>query len=431
MNETYGMKITADTSDIEKKLTSLQNKFNKTKEAGEKLKKSVSQRIKAGEIKITGIGNQWEDEMKKNEARYEAWRKKQSGPLQPSNVISFNQGDDGAINNKKKEMDDLGNTAKKTQNIFRQLGNSIKNAFSGLRIAPEVDNSAIIKIAELRRQIAEMKKEFQNMAPGTKKFEQYAQSIAEAEQNLKGLVDQQKKAKQTTNDLDNSAQKSSSGIANSFSKARKNIIRFALSLFSIRSIFSLVGRASSAYLAQDTELAGKLQSAWAGLGAFLAPLIEWIANKIIKLVKYMNVFIKAVTGQDLLAKASKKATDRIKAQTKATKQLNKSLSDMDEITNIQKDENTGTGGKEGENPFDNFNDVELNPKIVKFLEDLGTKIRNLWDNYLKPFVDWVIKNWKWVALVVVGAFILKTILKIKKAGNLGEYDAAVLSLNME
>lgn len=45
-------------------------------------------------------------------------------------------------------------------------------------------------------------------------------------------------------------------------KITSKMKRFALSLFSIRSIWALVSKASSAYLAQDTEKADKLQSVW-------------------------------------------------------------------------------------------------------------------------------------------------------------------------
>ena len=173
-----------------------------------------------------------------------------------------------------------------------------------------------------------------------------------------------------------------SKLGSEIGRASKRMLRFGLSVLSIRGIFSMVSRASRAYLEQDTALAGKLQSAWAGLGAFLAPLIEKIANMILKLVGYMNIFIKAVTGQDLLAKASAKATAKIKDQTKATKGLNKSLTDMDEITNIQDETSGAGGGADITNPFDNFKDVELP-----------------WADKIKAFGEWFGEHWP---LIVMG-----------------------------
>ena len=105
-----------------------------------------------------------------------------------------------------------------------------------------------------------------------------------------------------------------------------NIKRFGLALLSIRSIWALVSRASSAYLAQDTELAGKLQSVWVGLGAILAPVIELIAGLIAKAVTFINYLIKALTGVDLIAKATTKS---VKGTTGAVKGLNKALASFE------------------------------------------------------------------------------------------------------
>ena len=237
-----------------------------------------------------------------------------------------------------------------------------------------IGQQTTLKMAELKRTISSLKTEMKDTDVGSQAFKEYAMAIDGAEKELKQL--QQTQKRNVFSDMSAGIGK----LGNQIEGFGKKILRFGLALLSIRSIFRLVSRASSAYLSYDTELADKLQSAWAGLGAFLAPLIDWIANKIIKLVKYMNIFIKAVTGQDLLAKASKKATASIKDQTKATKALNKSLSDLDEITNIQKDENTGVGGAGGiEDPFKNIGDAKINMKWAKRIQEFG---------------EWVKKNWK-------------------------------------
>lgn len=289
--------------------------------------------------------------------------------------------------------------------IGQNMADKIKQSWKKTDIKANVgiDEKNVTRIAELRREISTLKSEMRGIQPGTQLFGEYANAINDADQELKQLINSQNKAKNTTNQLGNSSNKAGNDMKKAFNKTRNSILRTALSLFSIRSIFSLVSKASSAYLSQDTDLAGKLQSAWAGLGAFLAPIIESIANKILKLVKYMNVFIKAVTGQDLLAKASKKATDRINAQTKATKKLNKSLSEMDEITNIQ-DETSETGGDEMENPFANFEDVEI---------DTG------WADKIKKFGEWVKTNSPFIIAGIIG--ITLAIGGLKVAMGAGEF----------
>lgn len=294
--------------------------------------------------------------------------------------------------------------------------NQIRSAWSGNRI--DVDTQeATIKIMELKAQIRQLKTEMKSTTPGSRAFKEYASAIGSAEAELKQLTKAQKNANKEVDKTSAKSAGTGTNVTNAFSKMRNSVLRFALSLFSIQSILSGVSKASSEYLSADTDLANKLSSAWAGLGAFLAPIIEAIANKILKLVKYMNIFIKAVTGQDLLAKASKKATASLKKQNKATKELNHSLSDMDEITNISKDENKKTGA-EGENPFKTFDDVPIDQGIAEKLEKLGKKVREFWDNILKPFFGWVKDNWKWLLPLVaaVGIGILLFGSRFKKSG---------------
>lgn len=205
-----------------------------------------------------------------------------------------------------------------------------------------------------------------------------------ATKNIKNYIKSIRKAKIETN-LFNKDSNETKKTGKIFKDLRNKVLRYGLALFGIRSIYSLVSRASSAYLSADIKLAEKLQSVWAGLGAFLAPVIEKIANTLIKLVSYLNIFVKAVTGQDMLARASKKATDNIKKQTSATKSLNKALSGLDEITNIM-DDSAGTGTPEIENPFDNFTGGEELP----FAENI------------RAFGEWVKINTPFITAGLVG-----------------------------
>lgn len=76
---------------------------------------------------------------------------------------------------------------------------------------------------------------------------EFANSFKKLEKEAKSFNEMNKGVNQLTKGID---------------KVTSKIKRFALSLFSIRGIYALVSRASSAYLSQDTELANKLQSVW-------------------------------------------------------------------------------------------------------------------------------------------------------------------------
>lgn len=136
-------------------------------------------------------------------------------------------------------------------------------------------------------------------------------------------------------------QASNHDFSSSLKKGISSVKRFALALFSVRSAFSVISRASSAYLSQDEELSNKIQAAWIGLGAMFESVLSSMANGLLKLVGYINVFVKSLTGVDYLPKAmdkAKKKTDSsakaIKKARKEAKALKGDLAGFDEINNI-------------------------------------------------------------------------------------------------
>ena len=195
--------------------------------------------------------------------------------------------------------------------------------------------------------------------------------------------------------LNNTSVDTGKNINDNFDKGIKKIKNLALSLFSLRSIYTLVSKASSAYLSQDTELANKLQSTWSALGSFLSPLIEWIGNLVAKAVGYINVFVKALTGIDYIAKSNAKALNK---QAKAQKELNKQTFAFDEINKLNDTKNDSTGSGISSSLFQT---PDLDDRIVKKLQDLAY---------------WIKENWSWLKLlgemflVVFGAYKIAKIL---------------------
>lgn len=189
------------------------------------------------------------------------------------------------------------------------------------------------------------------------------------------------------------------GTSKGFDKGIKTLKRFALSLFSVGSIFAGVSKASSAYLSQNEELAKKLQSVWIGLGSFLEPAINAISNVMLKGLGYLNEFIKALTGVDYIAKANAKALEK---QTKAQAKLNKETQQYD-FDVIRRQQNiSSTSADEGIDTSGLINIPELNENIVKRLQDMA---------------KWLKENWYWIKevgkaiLLVFGIKAIENILK--------------------
>lgn len=151
----------------------------------------------------------------------------------------------------------------------------------------------------------------------------------------------------------------------------KVVKKVGLRILGLSTIYGIVSRASSAYLSQDTELAQKLQSVWVGLGSFLAPVLELMANVMAKAVGYLNVFITALTGTDYIANANAKALNK---QAKAQAGLNKAVErysyDFDVIRKQDSQNDGGVGGL-GDIDTSGFQMPELNEKVVEKLKKLA------------------------------------------------------------
>ena len=176
--------------------------------------------------------------------------------------------------------------------------------------------------------------------------------------------------KESMQDVGNEADKITNKISKGFKKGSTTLKRFALSLFSIGSIYATVSKASSTWLSQDTELAQKLQNVWIGLGALVSPVIEKISDLMLKALGYLNEFVKALSGGriDFIAKANAKALEK---QTKAQKELNRQTYDFDEIRK-QQEQNAGvsSGISSG-----GISIPELDNRLVKKLQDLAKWLR--------------------------------------------------------
>ena len=167
-----------------------------------------------------------------------------------------------------------------------------------------------------------------------------------------------------------------------FKNAGNTLKKFGLRLFGIGTTFAFVSRASSAYLSQNEEVANKLKGIWTFLGELVGPVIDFIADGLLKLIGYINVFIKALTGIDLVARANAKALNK---QAQAQHNLNKETQqyDFDVIrtqTSTSSDSGVSNGSASGliEIP-------ELNQGIVEKLQSLA---------------KWLKENYKWLLAIV-------------------------------
>ena len=299
---------------------------------------------------------------------------------------------------------------------FNEKINQIKSSFSGIKDKKIEFSSNTAQLEYLEYEIKEISALLADNA--RKPFMNESEAL-KTQAQLEKITQRYNKLKQAAEDVEIQGNKTSNSLSNGIDKTMSKLKRFALSLFSIRSIYSLLSRASSAYVSQDVALSNKLQAVWVGLGSLLAPVIDGIATALIKGVKYINIFIKALTGVDLLAKAMQKSMN---GATSSAKTLSKTLAGFDELNNL--DTNSDVSSPSIDTSWvDAFNNVEINTDWAEIIENIGTRIREAW--------EWITNNWHIVAigiLGVVGAIFALNLISSKLFGGVGNKLASAIKI---
>lgn len=159
----------------------------------------------------------------------------------------------------------------------------------------------------------------------------------------------------------------------SLEKGINSIKKFALSLLSVRSAFSLVSKAAQSYLSFDTSLNDSLQNSWNTLGSLLAPVLEYVVGLFSKLTSAVALLVKSLTGIDLVAKANAKSLDK---QSKSAKSASQSLSSIDDIDTLS----TGSGGSSEDTPTITTEDIDISP-----LEAFANRVKEIFSTLFEPF----------------------------------------------
>lgn len=293
LKDTFKQGFTTNTGETENKIRTLQDEVKK-------LEKS----LKSGQWKNSNIEAGIKDSISKSEAEI----KRLENTMNTVNLTPGGQAGQGfknILDNMKVGISQFVSGAK---DGLGQLGSvamgGVKNAFIGLGNVIKKTVGGAVNLA-------------------VKGFKNLGSAIANAGKKILGF------------------NKNSNGMNTGLNKGIAGLKRFALSLFGIQSAFRAVSKATSAYLSMDQELSKNIQNTWAGLGSFLAPVLEYLVGLFQKFLAYANAVMKALTGINFVARANAKAMSKAGSSAKSA---NKALAGFDELNNINQDTGKGAGG---------------------------------------------------------------------------------------
>lgn len=166
-------------------------------------------------------------------------------------------------------------------------------------------------------------------------------------------------------DLSN-ANEQISKMSEGISKVTGKVTRWILAVFSVRSAYMAVRQAMDILSSTNDNLARQLDSIKLIFATALEPIVNFIVDIVSTGIAYLNVFIKALSGVDIIANANAKA---IAQQAKKQKDLNKQIASFDEINKASSKNTANT------NQASTFETPKLDDAVVKKLQDLAYWIK--------------------------------------------------------
>lgn len=204
-------------------------------------------------------------------------------------------------------------------------------------------------------------------------------------------------------------------LNNSLNSAKKLVS----GIFKIASAYALIGKASSAYLATDSNTTKQIETNWIGLGTILEPAIKFIADLMKKAVTSVLYFLSVLTGTDYIARAN---TNALKKQTNATKELakanEKAIYSFDEmnIQNTNKSDNSSSIDDGIMSSLFDINDVSESTR--KSIEKVANALKPIY-SMIKEIIGWALDNPEVIMGILGGAGLLKMLLNVIGVAGVG------------
>lgn len=288
----------------------------------------------------------------------------------------------------------IGAAGEKIKSVFTDMTPAqLSSAFKAANRELQKTESALAKI---EAQIAEVQAQTDEMLPYAATDEQAANLLAMEEQQLGAILQKRdeltakaagykqqmagvnaelERQKNKTKGADKEMQRLGTTMKRTFSQGFKRIARMTIGLFGMRSAFMALRRAASTFLEANADLKNQVDGLWNVLAVAIGPVIEKLVNWLSIAISYVNAFVKALWGVDLVAKANAMAMKKqAKATTDAAK-ASRQLAGFDEMNKLS--DNSASAGGGGETPG-MFKEVPVN---TGFIDDFISKL-----NIILPIV---------------------------------------------
>lgn len=197
------------------------------------------------------------------------------------------------------------------------------------------------KMSQLRQQISQTATTQNKLSSF---FEAFKQKIEQVKPSMSSIKNSFKGLPRITQNITNNIK----GMGTGLRQGIGNVMKYAMALFSLRSIYSVLSGCANTWLSSQNagakQLSANIEYMKYAMGSALAPVIQFVTNLVYQLMKAIQNVAYALTGVNIFAKASASSYASMAGSAKKAKNETKSLSNIhSEINNIQSNDNSDSG----------------------------------------------------------------------------------------
>lgn len=197
------------------------------------------------------------------------------------------------------------------------------------------------KMSKLRQQISQTATTQNKLSSF---FEAFKQKIEQVRPSMSSIKNSFKGLPKITQNITNNIK----GMGTGLRQGIGNVMKYAMALFSLRSIYSVLSGCANTWLSSQNagakQLSANIEYMKYAMGSALAPVIQFVTNLVYQLMKAIQSVAYALTGVNIFAKASASSYANMAGNAKKAKEETKQLAGVhDEINNISDSNNSDSG----------------------------------------------------------------------------------------
>ena len=293
------------------------------------------------------------------------------------------------ISKNDKSMDTVVNNTLASNKDFTTLDSQAQKLYTEIEMYNKQLEQAKSKMAQLKQETSQTATTQFTLSSF---FSGFKQKVEQAKPSVSKLKNSFKSLPKITQNITNNIK----GMGSSLKNGLGHVLKYAMALFSLRGIYSVLSSCANAWLSSQNagakQLSANINYMKYAMGSALAPVIQFVTNLVYQLMKAIQSVAYALTGVNIFAKASANSYASMAGSAKKAKQETKALAGVhSEINNISDKDNSDGGSGGTTAPSFDLSKMDNQmmgwvDKIKKNLLPLFEPIQKSWSQYGKPLL---------------------------------------------